>query len=129
MMAHQELGDIFFSQGEIPAALANYEKAIEYNTEDLYIQVDIMDSFAACLLLNRQTEQGILRLKELLELLVEYDMTDSETKYQLCSNLRCILEGESEDERQWKALLTEQIAGNKTLVEYVNNFFINSKGK
>lgn len=129
MMAHQELGDIFFSQGEIPAALANYEKAIEYNTEDLYIQVDVMDSFAACLLLDHQTEQGILKLKELLELLVEYDMTDSETKYQLCSNLRCILEAESEDERQWKALLTEQIDGNKALVEYVNNFFINSEEK
>ena len=35
-------------------ALSKCESALKYNTEDWYIQVDLIDSIAACMMMNGQ---------------------------------------------------------------------------
>lgn len=123
--AHQEYADILFSEGEIDIALDNYRKADEYINEDFYLKVDILDSIAACLLLSKQTCDGIQAFKKLVDLLVTYNVTDSHTKFQLCNNLLCILDPSSEDEIEWKNMLLKEIESNSKAVEYINNFLIN----
>ena len=100
-----------------------------YITEDFYLMVDTMDNMAACLLLNQQIDEGIDEFKRLLEILVEYNVKDDETKFQLCNNLLCILDAVSEDELKWKNRLMEQIKGEEVIMEYVNNFFRNMEEK
>mgnify|MGYP003299645991 CR=1 FL=1 len=123
--AHQEYADILFSEGEINTALDNYRKADEYINEDFYLKVDILDSIAACLLLSKKTSDGIQAFKELIDLLITFNATDSHTKFQLCNNLFCILDASSEDEIEWKNMLLKEIESNSKAVEYVNSFLIN----
>jgi tetratricopeptide (TPR) repeat protein len=124
-MAYQELADILFSRGEIIIALNDYQKAAEYITEDFYMMVDVIDRIAACLLMSQQVEDGIQTFKKLLNMLVEYNATDTETKFQICNNLFCLLDAESDDELEWRKMLIEQIKDDSAVMEYVNNFFIN----
>ena len=128
-MAYKECADIFFSKGKILVAVEYYQKAMIYITEDFYLMVDTMDNMAACLLLNQQIDEGIDEFKRLLEILVEYNVKDDETKFQLCNNLLCILDAVSEDELKWKNRLMEQIKGEEVIMEYVNNFFRNMEEK
>lgn len=123
--AHQEYADILFSEGYINVALDNYQKADKYINEDFYLKVDNLDSIAACLLLSKKTSDGIQAFKNLIDLLVEFNATDSHTKFQLCNNLLCILDPASEDEIEWKNMLLKEIESNSKAVEYVSNFLIN----
>lgn len=128
-MAHQECADILFSIGKIPAALNNYQKAVVYITEDFYLMIEVIDSLAACLLLNQQIDESIQSFKKLLNMLVEYNVIDSEIKFQLCSNLFCILDAASDDELELKNMLIEQVRDDSVVMEYVNNFFTNIEEK
>ena len=50
-LAHQEIADIFFSENNAADALEHYVLAEKFNAEDFYVEVDVLDSVAACLLL------------------------------------------------------------------------------
>lgn len=128
-LAHQERGDILFSEGNIVDALLDYELAEKYNKEDFYVAVDIIDSIAACLVLSSRIDEGIKKFKELLELLVEYNVTDEETKYHLCNNLFCILDASSDDEMEWKRMLMCKIESRPDLTEYAEHFLPLTKEK
>ena len=84
---------------------------------------------AACLLMIKKTEEGIEKFKELLNILVEYNATDAETKFQLCNNLFYVLDAQNGDELKWRKMLIEQIKDDSTVMEYVNNFFANVSEK
>lgn len=71
-LAHQEIADIFFSENNAADALEHYVLAEKFNAEDFYVEVDVLDSVAACLLLLDKPEEGIQKFKELLEILVKY---------------------------------------------------------
>lgn len=129
VLAHQEYADILFGQGNPIDALLNYEKAAQYNVDDFYIMVDVMDSIAACLLLCQRIDEGIQKFIELLEILVTYKVTEEDIKYELCNNLLCLLDANSEEEFIWKQMLTEQIKDNSAITEYVYNFLENLKEK
>ncbi len=121
-MAHQEYADCLFGEGKILEALENYEKSEQNITEDFYLQADVMDSIAACKILNGQTEEGLADFEKLLRFLTEYNATDSETKFQLCNNLFCILDAESEEEEELREKLMERIQDDVSVQEYVHNF-------
>lgn len=123
--AYQEYADILFSEGEFNIALYNYRKSDEYISEDFYLKVDVLDSIAACLLLNKEICEGIQTFKELIDLLVTYNATDSHTKFQLCNNLFCILDASSDDEIEWKKMLLKKFENNPKAIEYINNFLTN----
>lgn len=76
-LAHQEIADIFFSENNAADALEHYVLAEKFNAEDFYVEVDVLDSVAACLLLLDKPEEGIQKFKELLEILVKYRKLDS----------------------------------------------------
>ena len=128
-MAHQEYADCLFSEGSISEALDNYEKSAENITEDFYLTVDVLDSIAACKILNNQTEEGLSDLERLVRILTEYKATDSETKFQLCNNLFCILDAESEEEVELREKLMERVKGDSAVEEYVHNFLTNAGEK
>lgn len=128
-MAHQEYADCLFSEGSISEALDNYEKSAENITEDFYLTVDVLDSIAACKILNNQTEEGLSDLERLVRILTEYKATDSETKFQLCNNLFCILDAESEEEKELREKLVERIKGDVSVEEYVHNFLTDVREK
>ena len=128
-MAYQERADILFSEGKAQDALADYEKAKIYNTEDFYIMADVMDSIAACLILCHRINEGIDAFKDLLKFLVEYNATDFETKYQLCSNLFCVLDADSEEELELKRMLMEKIGDDNAVREYAENYLQDMKEK
>lgn len=129
VLAHQERAEILFSEGNIQSALEDYEKAKKYYPEDFYVLVDIMDGMAACLILCQRVDEGIAGFKELLELLVEYNVTDAETKYRLCNNLFCILDAASDEEMELKKMLMEQIEKDVAVTEYVDNYLRDVKEK
>lgn len=97
-LAFQEYGDILFSEGSFNEALSKYENALKCNTEDWYIQVDVVDSIAACIMLNGQTDESLQKFAWLLRTLAEDDIKDAETKFHLCNNLVCVLDSDTEEE-------------------------------
>ena len=128
-LAHQEIADIFFSENNAADALEHYVLAEKFNAEDFYVEVDVLDSVAACLLLLDKPEEGIQKFKELLEILVKYKANDTEAKFQLCNNLFCIIDAESEEEIELREMLMEQIKDEPATVEYVHNFLTNREEK
>lgn len=74
-------------------------------------------------------EEGIQKFKELLEILVKYKANDTEAKFQLCNNLFCIIDAESEEEIELREMLMEQIKDEPATVEYVHNFLTNREEK
>ena len=93
------------------------------------MEVDVLDSVAACLLLLDKPEEGIQKFKELLEILVKYKANDTEAKFQLCNNHFCIIDAESEEEIELREMLMEQIKDEPATVEYVHNFLTNREEK
>lgn len=128
-MAYQEYADCLFSEGKISEALENYLLADENISEDFYLKIDVLDSIAACHILNSQTEEGLAEFEELLKLLTKYDITDPEVKYQFCNNLLCILDAESEEEVMLKESLLDRIQKDEPVKEYVHTFLTNLKKK
>ncbi len=124
-LSHQEYADILFSEGNIADALENYKKSLEYNSEDFYLEIDVMDSIGACLVLSNRTDEAIEKFIDLLKLLTEYNITDDETKFKLCNNLLCIIDANSEEEKELKSMLIERIGNDKNVLGYVNNFVTN----
>ena len=76
--------------------------------------------------MNKEISDGIQTFKELIDLLVTYNATDSHTKFQLCNNLFCILDASSDDEIEWKNMLLKEFENNSKAIEYINNFLINA---
>lgn len=128
-MAYQEYADCLFSEGKISEALENYLLADENISEDFYLKIDVLDSMAACHILNGQTEEGLAEFEELLKLLTKYDITDPEVKYQLCNNLLCILDAESEEEMLMKESLLDRIQEDEPVKEYVHTFLTDLEKK
>ena len=54
---------------------------------------------------------------------------DTEAKFQLCNNLFCIIDAESEEEIELREMLMEQIKDEPATVEYVHNFLTNREEK
>lgn len=128
-VAHQDVADMLFVEGDIKNALLHYDAAQTYNTEDFYIKVEVIDSMAACLLLGGRLDEGIQKLVSLLRILVQYNAHDDETKFDLCRNLACIIEANSEEEKLWKAKLMNSIRDEVKLVDYVHNYITNEAQK
>ena len=128
-MAYQEYADCLFSEGKISEALENYLLADENISEDFYLKIDVLDSIVACHILNSQTEEGLAEFEELLKLLTKYDITDPEVKYQLCNNLLCILDAESEEEVLMKESLLDRIQEDEPVKEYVHTFLTDLEKK
>ncbi len=128
-VAHQEVADILFEEGDVKNALLHYDIAQTYNAEDFYIEVEIIDSMAACLLLGGRIDEGIQKLVSLLRILVQFNAHDDETKFDLCRNLACVIEANSEEEKLWKEKLMNSIRDEVTLVDYVHNYITNEAQK
>lgn len=121
-LAFQEYGDILFSEGSFDEALPKYESAFEYNTEDWYIQVDLVDSIAACMMKVGQRDASLQKFAWLLRTLAEDDIKDKETKFQLCSNLVCVLDSVSEEEIEYKEALLNLIKDDPTVLSYASHY-------
>lgn len=121
-LAFQEYGDILFEEGNPIEALTKYENAIKYNTEDWYIEVDLVDSIAACMLLNGQISESLQKFAWLLRTLTEYNVRDAETKYQLCNNLVCVLEPDTEKEIEYKEALLDLVKDDATVLTYTIHY-------
>lgn len=124
-LSFQEYGDILFSENKLQEAIEKYRNALKYNKEDWYIEVDVVDSLAACLLLDGQIQESLDKFAWLLRTLEEYQVKDDETKYQLCNNLICILDPESEDEIQYKETLLDAIRDTPSVLEYAEHYLDN----
>ena len=66
---------------------------------------------------------------DIFEILVKYKANDTEAKFQLCNNLFCIIDAESEEEIELREMLMEQIKDEPATVEYVHNFLTNREEK
>lgn len=121
-LAYQEYGDILLSEGNHRGALSKYESAIKYNKDDWYIQVDLVDSIAACMWLSGRVYESLQKFAWLLRTLVEYDVRDAETKYQLCNNLACVLEPDTEKEIEYKEALLDLVKDNPTVFSYTIHY-------
>lgn len=122
-LAYQEYGDILYAEGHPHDAIPLYKNALKYNTEDWYIEVDLVDSLAACMWLDGLVEESLKKFAWLLRTLDEYHVKDEETKYQLCSNLVCVLDPNTEDEIKYKEALMDIIKEEPTVFDYTNHFF------
>lgn len=128
-VAHQEVADMLFEEGDVKNALLHYDAAQTYNAEDVYLEVEIIDSMAACLLLGGRIDEGIQKLVSLLQILVQFNAHDDETKFELCRNLACVIEANSKEEKLWKAKLMNSIREESALVDYVQNYITNEVQK
>lgn len=124
-LAFQESGDILFSRGKPAEALPRYQNALKYNKEDWYIEVELVDSVGACMLLVGQIEESLKKFVWLLQTLDEYHVKDDETKYQLCKNLVCVLDPVSEEEIEYKEALLDMIRNEQTVFEYATHYLDN----
>ena len=73
-----------------------------------------------------QNDETIIRQMCILFSLVNYS---EEAKFQLCNNLFCIIDAESEEEIELREMLMEQIKDEPATVEYVHNFLTNREEK
>lgn len=121
-LAYQEYGDILFSEGNPSGALLKYENALNYNKEDWYIQVDLIDSIAACMWLNGQIDESLQKFAWLLRTLAEDDIKDTESKYQLCNNLVCVLDADTEEEIKYKEVLLNLIKDDAAVLTYAIHY-------
>ena len=121
-LAYQEYGDILFSEGNPSEALSKYECAAKYNKDDWYIQVDLDDSIAACMLLIGQVDESLQKFAWLLRTLAEDDVKDAETKYQLCINLVCVLDPGTDEEIEYKEALFNLIKDDDTVLDYTLHY-------
>lgn len=128
-IAHQEVADMLFEEGDVTNALLHYEAAHTYHTKDFYLEIEIIDSMAACLLLKGQIDEGIKKLVSLLRILVQFNVQDDETKFDLCRNLACIIDANSGEEKLWKEQLMNSIRNEVALDDYVHNYVINEAQK
>ena len=124
-IAFQDYGDILFSEGNYSGAIFKYENALKYNKEDWYIQVDLVDSLAACMWLNGQIEESLEKFAWLLQTLAEGDIKDAETKYQLCNNLVCVLDPYTEEEIEYKEALLDLVKDDATVLTYTIHYLDN----
>lgn len=121
-LAFQEYGDILFSEGNHSEALSKYEDALKYNKEDWYIQINLVDSIAACMRLNGQSDESLQKFAWLLRMLAEDDIKDAESKYQLCNNLACILNPDTEKEIEYREALLELVKNDATALNYTVHY-------
>lgn len=121
-LAFQEYGDILFSEGNPSGALSKYENALKYNKEDWYIQVDLVDSIAACMWLNGQIDESLQKFAWLLRMLAEDDVKDAESKYKLCNNLVCILDPDTEKEIEYKEALLDLLKEDATVLAFTLHY-------
>ena len=121
-LAYQEFGDILFSEGNPAEALTKYENAIRLNSEDWYIQVDIVDSSAACMLLIGKVDESLHKFAWLLRTLAEDNIKDTDTKYQLCNNLVCILDPVSDEEIKYKNALLDLVKDDTAVHTYAIHY-------
>ena len=121
-LAYQEYGDILFSEGDTIEAAEKYENAIKYNKEDWYTEVDLVDSLGACMLLNDQISESLKKFVWLLQTLTEYNVKDAETKYQLCNNLVCVLDPQTEEEVDYRDALLNQLKSDADVLEYAMHY-------
>lgn len=129
-LAHQEIADIFFSENNAADALEHYVLAEKFNAGRIFMwRLMYLTAQQQCLLLLDKPEEGIQKFKELLEILVKYKANDTEAKFQLCNNLFCIIDAESEEEIELREMLMEQIKDEPATVEYVHNFLTNREEK
>ena len=111
-----------FSEGDTIEAAEKYENAIKYNKEDWYIEVDLVDSLGACMLLNDQISESLKKFVWLLQTLTEYNVKDAETKYQLCNNLVCVLDPQTEEEVDYRDALLNQLKSDADVLEYAMHY-------
>ena len=121
-IAHKEVANMLFEGGKVENALSHYDIAQTYNSEDFYLEVEIIDNMAACLLLMDRIDDGVRKLVSLLRILVEFNVHDDDTKFNLCRNLACIIDADSDDKKMWKAKLLDKIQDEPALVNYVHNY-------
>lgn len=122
-LVFQEYGDILFSEMIPGEALSKCESALKYNTEDWYIQVDLIDSIAACMMMNGQTDESLQEFAWLLWTLAEDDIKDAEIKFQLCNNLVCVLDSDPEEEIEYKESLFDLVKDDVTVLSYAIHYF------
>ena len=118
----QEYGDILFSETNHGAALSKYESALRYNTEDWYLHVELMDSIAACMMLNGQTDESLQKFAWLLRVLSEHDIKDAETKYHLCKNLTCVLDSDTKEEIEYKESLFDLVKDDASVFSFTIHY-------
>lgn len=121
-LVFQEYGDILFSEMKPDEALSKYENALKYNTEDWYINVDLTDSIAACMMLNGQTDESLQKFAWLLRTLSEENIKDSETKFQICNNLLCVLDSATEEDIEYKESLLNLIKDDAEVFSYAIHY-------
>ena len=92
-------------------------------TEDWYIQVDLIDSIAACMMMNGQTDESLQEFAWLLWTLAEDDIKDAEIKFQLCNNLVCVLDSDPEEEIEYKESLFDLVKDDVTVLSYAIHYF------
>lgn len=89
--------------------------------------VDVMDNIALCYMVNDDIEQAVDKFVDLLNILVEFNAYDPETKFQLCNNLANVIKGEDEVEKEVKEMLLEKIHDDHSLIKYVDEYFTKIK--
>ena len=121
-LAYQEYGDILFSEGNPCGALVKYENAFNYNKEDWYIQIDLVDSIAACMWLTGQIDESLQKFVWLLRTLAKDGIKDAESKYQLCNNLVCVLDPDTEEGIKYKEVLLDLVKDDPVVLTYAIHY-------
>lgn len=121
-LAYQEYGDILFSEGNPCDALVKYENALIYNDDDWFIQIDLVDSIAACMYLTGQIDESLQKFVWLLHTLAEDNIKDVEAKYQLCKNLVCVLNPDTKEGIKYKEVLLDLVKDDPEVLTYAIHY-------
>lgn len=121
--ACQEYGQLLMAEGDFENAVELFIEAKDNVTDDFYTFVDLLDSIGACHIVLGNVEEGVAWFDVLIEQLLDGKANDDETKYDLCSNLACLLDPEDDSEVECRTMLMERIKNDETKMEYVKNYF------
>ena len=69
-----------------------------------------------------QTDESLQKFAWLLQTLAEDDVKDAETKFQLCNNLACVLNSETEEEIEYKESLFDLVKDDAAVLSYAIHY-------
>ena len=110
-------------EGNIKAAKTNYVLAKNHITEDFYLMADVMDNIALCSMAMDDVDSSAREFAELVQLLIEFNAYDEETKLNLCNNLAEVIKADEDIQKNIKPKLLLCLKDDDASLKYINDYF------
>lgn len=121
--AYLGYANILLMEGNIKAAKTNYVLAKNHITEDFYLMADVMDNIALCSMAMDDVDSSAREFAELVQLLIEFNAYDEETKLNLCNNLAEVIKADEDIQKNIKPKLLLCLKDDDASLKYINDYF------